>query len=124
MSQRRDRNAPPRALVGNAADEDQVANAEERVKDQQVTADDDTVATFSTPGGRRVYWRLLSFCGIYHSTLSQVDAAGRLDALAMAAKEGKRNVGLWLQADLIRVASDLYLTMQQEAIAAEKRTNG
>lgn len=57
-------------------------------------------AVINTPGGAYLMWRILSECGIY--------TASPDDPHMMAIHEGKRRVGQWLLAELIRVDEKLY----------------
>ena len=84
--------AAPRALVRNAADEQQVksaARAELRGRDLELAELRDLLAR---PEFGRLLWRVLAQTFYSESTFSS-------DALLMAARSGARNVGLWLQAE-------------------------
>lgn len=58
--------------------------------------------------GRRFVWRLLTITGITRSSFET-------NALSMAMKEGQRNVGLTLTAEIMEADTKSYLTMQLEA---------
>ena len=60
----------------------------------------------SDVSGRRFVWRLLSRCGVY-----RLSYTGNSDTYF---REGERNIGLWLLAELARVDQGLFLQMQQE----------
>ena len=66
----------------------------------------------STDSGRRVLTRLLDQCGIDESGVSR-------NELKMAQLTGKREVGLWLQRELIQASQEHYLILIKEKI-----TNG
>ena len=77
---------------------------EELRKDQEAA---DLQALLGTRGGRAFNWRLLSQCGIYQSSLSE-------NIVEMAAKEGRRNVGLWVLNEVKIASMDALVTMEQE----------
>ncbi len=62
--------------------------------------------------GRRLMWRYLSVCGVFHETFST-------DALRMARSEGRRSVGLELLADVMSHAPTSYVKMMEEASASK-----
>ena len=103
----------PRALVGNAADEEQVDNATRVVSERAEIEKADVRASLATPELRREFYRHLMFCG--SSGVRQSSFAGE-SPLTMAFHEGQRNVGLWLEARAKDWAPELYTTMITEAI--------
>ena len=84
-----------------------------RVQRLQDTNDEELRAVLSQPVGRAVVWRILQSCGIYQSSLNP-------DAMEMAAAEGRRNLGLWLMAEVHSADAQAYARMQGEAVAKEK----
>lgn len=58
--------------------------------------------------GRAFVYRLLETCGIYRSSFAS-------EALAMAFREGERNVGLRLLSEVTEVSPEKYHTMLKEA---------
>jgi hypothetical protein len=60
------------------------------------------------PHGRKYIYDLLASVGIYSTTFSA-------NALTMAFREGERNIGLRLVADLTEASPELYLMMLKEA---------
>jgi hypothetical protein len=105
MTKRKDQEA----LVGNAADEEQLDNAT-RVKATEGQIEHlDVQKVMSTPEGRREYWRILKQCGV-----SMTSFSGEAP-LTMAFNEGQRNVGLFLEARLVKHAMPLYIQMRDEA---------
>lgn len=98
-----------RDLVGNAADEEQLDNATRVTQSRAQQEKADILKVMSTAEGRREYWRLLEQCGI-----SQTSFTGEAP-LTMAFHEGQRNMGLYLQARLVKHAPSLYLQMRDEA---------
>jgi hypothetical protein len=76
---------------------------------------DDLKAVMGAPEGRRFVWRLLREAGIYNSSF----VGGSPDITAF--KEGARNLGLTLLAEIMTEASESFLTMQKEAIEYEEK---
>lgn len=67
----------------------------------------DIRALMTSPAGRRFAWRMLDRCGVYQTSFT-----GNSGTFF---KEGERNVGLWLLADIHEVALDEFLVMMKEA---------
>ena len=61
--------------------------------------------------GRELLWDLLTKCGIYQTSFRPGIAE---QALSMAFLEGQRNIGLMLQADLVRADAVMYNKMREE----------
>jgi hypothetical protein len=95
----------------NASDPQQVAEATSKAKRKAQQEDDDLLTVMSTEAGRRFIWRLLCSTGMRRSSYT-----GNSETFF---REGERNVGLRLQADIERVDFHLYVAMQREAHAAE-----
>ena len=70
----------------------------------------------STAGGRRFVWRLLGHAGVHQSSFNT-------NSQTMAMNEGRRGVGLFLEAEIMDADPKLYLAMQAEAIAQEEKDN-
>lgn len=64
--------------------------------------------------GRRLFWRIFTRAHIYETTFTG-------DPLAGAFKEGERNLGLFLLADLMEAAPDRLMEMMKEAEAESKK---
>jgi len=79
----------------------------------QQRADADLLFVMSDERGRRFIWRELGRCGLHAQTYSPNNSEQSFNA-------GQRNAAIRLNLDVMRVSPDLYLLMQQEAIAAEK----
>lgn len=92
-------------MVKNVADPEQVnqADLKERINAKDETRD--LLAVLATPQGRRVMWRVLTRCHLYH--------AGFCEPNAMMFREGERNVGAWLQAEIIRAGPEAYIEMMK-----------
>jgi len=65
-----------------------------------------------TADGRRLYWRLLSECGIFKTSLA--------DEHKIFFNEGKRVIGLIFLDDLMKIAPDSFNQMQREYISEQK----
>lgn len=84
--------------------------ATEELRALQILQDQNDLKTIlSTPAGRRVLNRILTHCGTDLGTFTP----GQADMSAF--KEGRRDVGLWLAAEL-SVHKTLYLTLLSEAL--------
>lgn len=58
--------------------------------------------------GRRLMWRLLSKAGVYRTSFSQ-------NGLEMAFREGQRNLGLFLQAEILDACPERHQQMVKES---------
>jgi hypothetical protein len=65
------------------------------------------VKVMSDPVGREYFWDLLASCHLYSTSFGT-------NALIMAFREGERNVGIRIAADLTEASPDLYLDMCKE----------
>jgi len=77
------------ANVRNASDEEQVKKAGKKQKDAVKEHEKDLKDLLKLKAGRRFFWRYLSICGIFNSSLAET-------AELTAFNEGMRNVGLQL----------------------------
>jgi hypothetical protein len=100
------------ALTGNAADPRRVKFARRKEKDQARLYDEALKAAMALPAVRLVMWEILAKAGIYE-TLTETNAS-------IYFKTGRRNFGLEILADLIRVDENLYLAMEAEARARQR----
>src|SRR5262245_29149169 len=62
----------------------------------------------SEPAGRSYFYDLLAACHVYSSSFGS-------NAMAMAFREGERNIGIKIGADLTEASPDFYLQMLKEA---------
>lgn len=83
----------PKALVGNAADPEQVKWAGEREQSNRQREINDVAYVLSTRQGRRFIWRLLCDAGIYRSSF-------HTNGSMVYFNEGRRDVGLKLLAEV------------------------
>jgi len=110
MSRPKSKNNQPG--VRNAADTDQVKKAGDRDKDLARQEVDDIKELLSTPVGRRFYWRLLGLTGQFRSSFT-----GNSETFF---REGERNIGLILMADINEIMPEAYVLMIQENQAREE----
>ena len=99
-----------KSFVKNAADPKQIKEAEEKVKVAEHNQDADMLFLLQTEQGQRVFWDLLSFCGVYRSSFNHSGSITNYN-------EGMRSVGLKLLADITKSAPDILIGMM-------KRNNG
>ena len=103
-----------RPLVRNAASAKQVRHAERKTKDRRQNELLDLHELLSHEVGRRVLWRVLSFCGVHQTVL-------RESPVAMAEAAGRQNVGHYLMAEIEAANSEALFTMMREARDGEAR---
>lgn len=103
------------ALVGNAADEEQVAEAQEKELRGRELELEDLRFVLGTPQGRRMIWRYLSRCGVYQTSFSE-------NTNTTYFREGERNIGLVIHAEALEASSDLFLKMMQEAESEKNKS--
>lgn len=95
-----------KALVGNAADSEQVEKASKREKITRRTQLEDLRAVLSTKSGRRFVWRLLEHCRTFESIFSPNDAI-------MAHGSGSQDVGHFLMAEIVQAQPEALITMMK-----------
>jgi len=61
----------------------------------------------SIPEGRRFYWRVLSQCGVFHSSWTG-------DTMQTLVNEGKRAVGIVFLDDLLEASPNVFAQLQRE----------
>jgi hypothetical protein len=94
-------------LVKNASSKRQVKDAarKERLRDENEL--DDLKKILQTYEGRRVVWKLLSYCGIFRLS---VEHSGSMTYY----NEGRREVGLYLLKEITTADQNLYIQMMKE----------
>jgi len=97
-----------RALVKNAGDPEQVAEAKKAEERREREWREDLREVMSTKAGRRVVWRLLQNARVFESRFD-------INSLRMAFLEGNANQGLWLLAELDAACPELFDLMRREA---------
>lgn len=96
-------------MAYNADDEKQVKKARKDAEFNDALRLDVIKNVMSAPAGRRWMYGLMEMCHCFHTSF----IAGAPDATAF--REGERNIGLQIIADVQSASPDLYLTMIQEA---------
>jgi len=96
-----------RALVKNAADEEQVTRGRKKEKYNRSEELADLRIVMQNPSGRRFLWRLLFTCHLYTTSFAY-------DPNRTAFNEGERNIGLQLVADMIEADPRAYAQMIQD----------
>lgn len=91
----------------DAGDPDHVRDRARKAKRRDRAHDAVLGALMERAEGRAWLWELLGFCGVFQSSFAP-------NALEMARREGQRNVGLRLLAEINRVAPDGYMQMLKE----------
>lgn len=93
--------------VKNSSDEEQIRDAERKVKNRRDREINDLSVVLSDPHGRRFIWRILSECGVFQTSFSP-------DSNQMYFNEGERNVGLKIFSEVNEVSPEAYLKMMKE----------
>lgn len=95
-----------KALVGNAADSEQVNEAGKRL---QITREDelnDIRSVLSTKQGRRFIWRLLDRCGVHRSIWSQ--------SALIHYNAGQQDIGHFIEAEIVNADENLLFLIISE----------
>lgn len=103
-----------KALVKNAADEAQVAEA---VKKLQITREDelnDIRAVLGMKQGRRFIWRLLGKCKVHESIWSQ--------SALIHYNAGQQDIGHFIEAEIVDADENLLFLMMSEQ--RKEKNNG
>lgn len=104
-----------KALVGNAADEEQIKKAEEKVKNAKDIEFDDIRKVMSTPPGRRFVCRYLKFCGAFRTPFA-------MDSNSAYYQMGQQNVAFKIMGDLNEACPELYVAMiNEDAMEQQKK---
>lgn len=98
----------PRALVGNAADAGQVQYAAGKEKRGRERDREDLRRVLAEAHGRRVFWKLLGFCGITETVRGVNDSDTNYRA-------GRHDVGLHIQGLIVQADEESLFTMMREA---------
>lgn len=104
------------ALVQNAADSKQVRYARRAEKSDRERELDDIRSILATEEGRRFFWRLMGWSGMYENpTHPRGDQTHQ--------NIGKADCGRFLLAEIMEANEDAYLVMQQEAWLRARRSS-
>lgn len=104
------------ALVGNAADPEQVAAAKEKQIKEADLELADLRAILQLEAGRRVMWRFLAHCGV-HESIWEPSAKIHYNA-------GRQDVGHYIEAKIVRASEEFYELMQREARGRKRKEGG
>lgn len=96
----------------NAADEETLKVRERLTRRRENRQRGNLKQIMATPAGREFMWVLLDRCGIYRSSFT-----GNSETFF---REGERNIGLYLTAQLNRECVAEYAEMQREALRREE----
>ncbi len=96
------------AQTYNAGDASQVNKRQKSLKTRDLQKKAALKKLMGDPEGRMFMWDLLGRCGVFHLSFSS-------DALVMAFKEGRRDVGNHLMGEITRISPELYMKMVVEA---------
>ena len=101
----------------DAGDRRHVERREKTAKAARLQRNEDFRWLMGDARGRRFFWDLLAKAGLFRSSL-----AGTAELTAF--NEGRRDLGLALLADLMRLCPEEYGRMQAEAISKQPVSNG
>lgn len=102
----------------DSGDQHQVETKAKRLKVVAQTADQEFARMMEVPGFRAFVWRLLQRCHCYEQSADVTNANNTFF------REGERNIGLGLMADVLRLAPAQYAVMAAEAAKREEDLNG
>lgn len=88
------------------ADQRKAERVQERERDKRDRELEDTRLILSTKEGRRFFWRWISRCHVFETSFTGNNTT--------FFKEGERNVGIQMLADLNAAAPEQYAVMQKE----------
>ena len=100
--------------MSDAGDEDEVSRDTQLAINAAKDDQDYLNTVFNSYAGRAVMWNVLCKTGLYHDSFSLNHA----EASRMA---GRRQIGLWLNEELLTISQGLYNLMRDEAVARERR---
>jgi hypothetical protein len=90
----------------NSDDKSQVIQAGKDEKLARIRELEDLVAVMETEAGRRLVWRLLSRAGVFTSSFTGNSAT--------FFNEGKRDMGLFILAEIMEACDEQYFIMTRE----------
>lgn len=70
---------------------------------------DDLREVTATSAGKRVFWKLLEYAGVHSSSFDK-------DMSQMCLNEGRRDVGLWIEAKLEEINPNLIYEIAKEKV--------
>lgn len=99
---------PVKPMVTNAADEDKIRGAKDRVAVMERRLRESYAKLLATPEGQLVLWDLLDHCGVYRSIF---ETSARISY-----NSGKQDVGHYLQAKILEANPAAMIAMMQERL--------
>ena len=120
MENTTDQNAAPEAAhtaVYDAGDRRHVERREKTAKTARLQRNEDFRWLMGDLRGRRFVWDLLAKAGLFRSSLG-------ISPELTAFNEGRRDLGLAVLADMMRLCPGQYARMQAEAISKQPVSNG
>jgi hypothetical protein len=96
----------------NAGDPSQVKERTQKIKDAEKLEGADLLAVLSTSEGKRLLWRLMTFCHIFESSYHP--------SSQIYFNEGVRSVGLKILADIQAADPEKFLQMMRENYSKEE----
>ena len=97
----------PEPIAYDAADPDQVGRAEETARTARAQAAEDLGRVLESEAGRRFVWRVLEAAHCFQISHGP-------DPYATAFREGERNVGLPILAEILATRPDAFIRMARE----------
>jgi hypothetical protein len=110
-------NTNEQSAAYDAGDRRQVERREKTAKTARAQRGEDLRWLMGDLRGRRFLWELLGRAGIFRGSMGP-------SAEVTAFNEGRRDLGLVVLADLMRVCPELYARMQAEAISKQPLSQG
>jgi hypothetical protein len=95
-----------KAYVGNAADAEQVQEADRKERFEVKTQVKDLKAILSTQEGKRFIWRMVEQCGVYRG--------GFLPRDESIFRDGEQNIGIWLLAQVTEANPNALIEMMKQ----------
>jgi hypothetical protein len=103
-----------KALVKNAASEEQVKEAAQTERHRKDTDENDLRFVLSTVAGRRFMWKLIGDCAPLRNPMGS-------DALNTYFHIGRADIGRQLYSQIMSAAPEAFIKMQSEAMAREEK---
>jgi len=116
MENTTDQNAAPDTAY-DAGDRRHVERREKTAKTARLQRNEDFRWLMGDLRGRRFVWDLLAKAGLFRSSLG-------ISPELTAFNEGRRDLGLAVLADMMRLCPEQYARMQAEAISKQPASNG
>jgi len=105
-----------KAYVGNVDDPSQVRNADKKVKDREWNEAQDAKSVLQTAGGRRLLWRILTYCRVFESVYDE-----RPNKIAY--NSGRQDTGHFITGIIAFAGEEYLLRMMKEAAGLDEVEN-